>query len=146
MSLIEVENLNLGFNTEDGVKQALWDVSFKLEAGKTLAIVGESGCGKSVSAMSIMRLLPKTAQITSGEVRYNGENILKYSNHDMQKLRGKKIALIPQDPMTSLNPLYTIGNQLLEVIELHQTKEKRENSREDRLRSPCIEGIRCCTQ
>jgi len=120
MSLIEIEKLNLGFNTDEGFKQALWDVSFELEAGKTLAIVGESGCGKSVSAMSIMQLLPKTARITSGEIRYNGENILKYSNSDMQKLRGKKIALIPQDPMTSLNPLYTVGDQLLEVIKIHQ--------------------------
>ena len=120
MSLIEIEKLNLGFNTDEGFKQALWDVSFKLEAGRTLAIVGESGCGKSVSAMSIMQLLPKTARITSGEIRYNGENILKYSNRDMQKLRGKKIALIPQDPMTSLNPLYTVGDQLLEVIKIHQ--------------------------
>ena len=120
MSLIEIEKLNLGFNTDEGFKQALWDVSFELEAGRTLAIVGESGCGKSVSAMSIMQLLPKTARITSGEIRYNGKNILKYSNRDMQKLRGKKIALIPQDPMTSLNPLYTVGDQLLEVIKIHQ--------------------------
>ena len=120
MSLIEVKNLNLGFNTDNGFKQALWDVSFSLDAGKTLALVGESGCGKTISAMSIMQLLPKTAQITAGEIFYKGNDILKYSNKEMQKLRGKKIALIPQDPMTSLNPLYTVGDQLLEIIKIHQ--------------------------
>ena len=74
MSILDVKNLNIGFNTENGFRQALWDVSFALERGKTLAIVGESGCGKTISAMSVLQLLPKTAQITSGEIYYNGEN------------------------------------------------------------------------
>ena len=123
MSILDVKNLNIGFNTENGFRQALWDVSFSLEKGKTLAIVGESGCGKTISAMSILQLLPKTAQITSGEIIYNNENLLNKTNFEMQKLRGKKFALIPQDPMTSLNPLYTVGEQLLEVIKIHQGLE-----------------------
>lgn len=128
MSILEVKNLNLGFETATGFKQALYDVSFSLEKGKIHALVGESGCGKTISAMSILRLLPKTARITSGEIllreeeknRENSTNILTLNNKDMEKIRGAKIALIPQDPMTSLNPLYTIGNQLLEIIEKHQ--------------------------
>ena len=126
MSLIEVKNLNLGFNTETGFKQALWDVSFSLDKGKTLALVGESGCGKTISAMSIMQLLPKTAQITGGTICYNGKNLLDIPEKEMQKIRGAKIALIPQDPMTSLNPLYTIGDQLLEVIKTHQNLDGEE--------------------
>ena len=120
MKILEVNDLNLGFRTEQGFRQALFDVSFSLTKGKTLALVGESGCGKTISAMSILRLLPKTAQIKSGEIIYNSENISNLSEKEMQKIRGAKIALIPQDPMTSLNPLYTIGNQLLEVIKIHQ--------------------------
>jgi oligopeptide/dipeptide ABC transporter ATP-binding protein len=126
MSILEVKNLNLGFETQAGFKQVLYDVSFALEEGKTHAIVGESGCGKTISAMSIINLLPKTANITSGEILFserekNGkQNLLKLNNKEIEQIRGAKIALIPQDPMTSLNPLYTIGNQLLEVIEKHQ--------------------------
>ncbi len=120
MAILEVNNLNLGFNCESGFKQALFDVSFCLERGKMHALVGESGCGKTVSAMSILQLLPKTARITGGEIFYNNENLLTMPQRRLQKLRGAKIALIPQDPMTSLNPLYTIGDQLLEVIRIHQ--------------------------
>ena len=119
-TILEVKNLNIGFNLTDGFQQAVYDVSFSLGKGETLAIVGESGCGKTISTMSILQLLPETAEIKSGQVIYGGEDILKYSQKQMQKIRGRKIALIPQDPMTSLNPLYTIGNQLLEIIELHQ--------------------------
>ena len=120
VAILEVKNLNLGFNCECGFRQALFDVSFSLEKGKMHALVGESGCGKSISAMSILKLLPKTAQITSGEIFFNGQNLITLSNKQMQGIRGSKIALIPQDPMTSLNPLYTVGNQLLEVIKIHQ--------------------------
>ena len=120
MALLEIKNLNLGFNCECGFRQALFDVSFNLESGNMHALVGESGCGKTISAMSILRLLPKTAHITGGKILFNNENILEMSAKRLQKLRGAKIALIPQDPMTSLNPLYTIGNQLLEVIKIHQ--------------------------
>lgn len=124
MAILEVKNLNLGFNFEDGFYQALFDVSFALEKGQIHALVGESGCGKTISAMSILQLLPKTAKITSGEIIYNNKDLLK--KKDIQKLRGSKIALIPQDPMTSLNPLYTVGNQLLEVLKIHQHLDGKE--------------------
>ena len=125
-NLLEVKNLNLGFRVEDTFRQALYDVSFTLKRGKMLSLVGESGCGKTMSAMSILRLLPKTAQITSGEILYYGDDILKKDIKEMRYIRGGKIALIPQDPMTSLNPLYTVGNQLLEVIKIHQKLEGEE--------------------
>ncbi len=121
MKILNVENLNLGFDCENGFRQALWDVSFSLECGKILALVGESGCGKTISAMSILGLLPKKAQITSGVITFEGVDLLTLNNKSMQNIRGKKIALIPQDPMTSLNPLFTIGYQLLEVIKIHQS-------------------------
>jgi len=120
MTTIEVKNLNLGFAVEDTFKQALFDVSYTIEEGKTLALVGESGCGKTMSAMSILNLIPKTARITSGEILYNGEDLLKLSQEEMRTYRGKRIAYIPQDPMTSLNPLYTVGDQLLEIIKIHR--------------------------
>ncbi len=120
MPVLEVKNLNLGFNCEFGFRQALFDVSFSLEKGKMHALVGESGCGKTVSAMSILQLLPKTARVTGGEITFDGQNLLKASKKELQHIRGAKIALIPQDPMTSLNPLYTVGDQLLEVIKIHQ--------------------------
>lgn len=120
MKILDVENLNLGFSCENGFYQALHNVSFSLKKGEMLALVGESGCGKTLSAMSVMQLLPKTAVITSGKIFFNGQNILKQSCKEIQKIRGAKIALIPQDPMTSLNPLFTVGEQLLEVIKIHQ--------------------------
>lgn len=119
-NVLSVKNLNLGFNLSGGFAQALYDVNFELEKGKVLAIVGESGCGKTLSAMSILNLLPPNAQIKSGEIIFDNQDLLKLEQTKLQKIRGKKIALIPQDPMTSLNPLYTIGSQLLEVIELHR--------------------------
>ena len=124
MAILEVKNLNLNFNLENGEYPALNNVSFSLEKGKIHALVGESGCGKTISAMSILQLLPKTAKITDGQIVYNGENLLNSKN--INHLRGSKIALIPQDPMTSLNPLYTIGDQLLEVIEIHQNLKGEE--------------------
>ncbi len=120
MKILEVKDLNLGFHCENAFRQALFDVSFSLEKGQMLSLVGESGCGKTMSAMSILRLIPKTAQITSGEIYFNGENLLDKPLKDMRNIRGGKIALIPQDPMTSLNPLYTVGDQLLEIIKIHQ--------------------------
>jgi len=126
IKILEVKNLNIGFNLSNGYKQAVYDVNFALNKGEMLAIVGESGCGKTISTMSILQLLPETAVIKSGEIFYHNENILNFKEKQMQKIRGKKIALIPQDPMTSLNPLYTIGNQLIEVIELHQGLKGKE--------------------
>ena len=113
--LLEIKNLNIFF----GEYQALYDVNLSLNKGEMRALAGESGCGKTITAMSVIRLLPKSAVIKSGEVIYKGENLLYYKEKQMRELRGNKIALIPQDPMTSLNPLYTIGNQLVESIRVH---------------------------
>jgi len=124
MSLLQIQKLNLGFNLSDGFKQVLHNVSISVNSGQMLAIVGESGCGKTLTAMSILNLLPETAEIKSGQVLFKNENLLQKTDFQMQKIRGKNIALIPQDPMTALNPLYTIENQLLEVIKLHQPEEK----------------------
>lgn len=118
-NILEIKNLNLFFRNEEKNYQALYDINLSFEKGKIHSVVGESGCGKTMTAMSVMRLLPKTAFIESGEIIFKGENLLKYKEKQMRELRGNKIALIPQDPMTSLNPLYTIGNQLIESIKAH---------------------------
>ncbi len=120
MSILEINNLNLSFIVGGKEYQALYDVSLTLDEGKMLAIVGESGSGKTITAMSVLKLLPSNAKILSGEVIYKNRNLLALPEKEMQKIRGKEIALIPQDPMTSLNPLFTIGSQLLEIIEIHQ--------------------------
>lgn len=114
-ALLEIKNLNLFF----GENQALYDINLKFDIGKIHTLAGESGCGKTMTAMSILRLLPKSAIIKSGEIIFEGNNLLYNSEKQMQKLRGNKIALIPQDPMTSLNPLYTIGDQIIESILAH---------------------------
>lgn len=126
MNILEIKNLNLSFRSDDKEYQALHNVNLTLKEGEMLAIVGESGCGKTITAMSVLRLLAQNAKITSGEILYKGQNLLTLSEKEMQKIRGKEIALIPQDPMTSLNPLYTIGSQLLEVIETHQNLKGEE--------------------
>lgn len=126
MKLLDVQNLNLVFSCENEVNQALYDVNFSLNKGEILAIVGESGCGKTVTAMSILQLLPKNAKITSGIITFENKNILELDTKEMRRIRGSKIALIPQDPMTSLNPLFTVGNQLLEVLKIHQNLQGKE--------------------
>jgi len=119
-NILEIKNLNISFQMEDELARAVHGVELTLEKGKVLGIVGESGCGKSVTAMSIMKLLPSNAIIESGEILYNGVNLLNLSPNEMQKIRGSKISLIPQDPLTSLNPLYTVGEQIIETIEYHR--------------------------
>ncbi len=130
--LLEIKNLNLCFQGEEQMYQALWDVNLSFEKGMIHSLVGESGCGKTMTAMSVMRLLPKNAVITSGEVIFNDEDLLKYKESQMRNLRGNKIALIPQDPMTSLDPLYTIGNQIVESIQAHSKVTKRQALRKAR--------------
>ena len=124
--LLEVNDLNTSFFTDAGEVKAVNGISFKLEPGKTLGIVGESGSGKSVSAYSIMQILAETGRVTGGEVKFRGENILNYSEKQMQKFRGEKISIIFQDPMTSLNPVFTVGYQLEEAVLLHTNKTKEE--------------------
>ena len=123
-NILEIKNLDLFFKTDDKEYQALYDINLSFEKGKIHSIVGESGCGKSMTAMSIMRLIPKTAFIKNGEILFNNDNLLNYKPAQMRDLRGNRIALIPQDPMTSLNPLYTIGNQLVEAIQAHSKVTK----------------------
>ena len=120
--LLEVKNLSVSFFTPDGEVQAVRDVSFSLRAGEVLAVVGESGCGKSVLCKSIMKLLPASARIKSGSIAVNGADITAYSDRDMRKLRGKLFSMVFQDPMTSLNPTMTIGAQIAEAVRVHQPK------------------------
>ena len=116
MSLLNIKNYSMSFRIESGIFKAINNISLKIENKQMVALVGESGCGKSMTAMSILRLLPKNAIITSGEIFFRNQDLLTIKEKEIRNIRGRNIALIPQDPMTSLNPLYTIGNQLLEVI------------------------------
>lgn len=126
-TILEVKNLKTAFRTDGGELMAVDDVSFKVNAGKTLGIVGESGCGKSVTALSIMRLIPNPpGRIVSGEIRFDGENLLTKSVQEMRRIRGNQISMIFQEPMTSLNPVFTIGNQIMESVLLHQGVGKAE--------------------
>ena len=136
-AILEIKNLDLFFKGEERDYQALYDVNLSFEKGKMHSIVGESGCGKTMTAMSILRLLPKRAYIKSGEIFFNGENLLEYKESQMRDLRGNKIALIPQDPMTSLNPLYTVGNQLIEAIQAHSRVSERQAYRKARAGGRC---------
>jgi oligopeptide transport system ATP-binding protein len=125
--LLEVDDLHMHFFTPDGVVKAVDGVTFSLESGKTLAIVGESGSGKSVTALSIMRLIPEPpGKVVSGDIRFKGQSILKLSENEQRKMRGNRIAMIFQDPMTSLNPVYRIGRQIAEPLRIHKGASKKE--------------------
>ncbi len=127
MAMLEVNNLKTHFKTPDGVVKAVDGVSFSVEPGETLGIVGESGSGKSVTALSIMQLNPKPpVQYPEGEILFEGEDLLKVSDRRMQKIRGDDIAMIFQDPMTSLNPVFTVGNQISEAVRIHQSVSRHE--------------------
>lgn len=126
-NLLEVKNLKTYFYTEDGVVPAVDGVDFSLKPGETLGIVGESGCGKSVTAISILKLIPNPpGKIVDGEILFEGKDLVKTSESDMQHIRGNDIAMIFQEPMTSLNPVFTIGRQIGEAIMLHQHLDKKE--------------------
>jgi oligopeptide/dipeptide ABC transporter ATP-binding protein len=123
--LLEVRNLQTQFQTSAGVVRAVDGVSYDIEEGETVALVGESGCGKSVSALSIMRLVAEPAgRIVAGEIRFKGRDLLKLSEEEMREVRGRDIAMVFQEPMTSLNPVLTIGRQLTEGLEIHLGMDK----------------------
>lgn len=126
-NLLSIKNLSTHFYTELGLVKAVQDVSFDIPLGKTLAVVGESGCGKSVTALSVMRLIPwPPGKIVAGNITFDGESLLETSESRMRQIRGNDIAMIFQEPMTSLNPVFTVGNQIVEAVKLHQHKSGNE--------------------
>jgi peptide/nickel transport system ATP-binding protein len=120
VALLEVKDLRTSFQTEDGIVGAVEGVSFSIDKGQTLGIVGESGCGKSVTCLTIMGLNPKRMTRSSGEALWKGKNLLKAKPRELRDIRGNEISMIFQDPMTSLNPVHTIGKQLVEAVQLHR--------------------------
>ena len=126
MALLEVKQLHTFFKTKKGIVRAVNDVSYEVEAGRTLGLVGESGSGKSVSAMSILRLLDTNGWIDSGEILFDGKDLTKLSINDMYKIRGNDISVIFQEPMTSLNPVFTVERQVAEPFMIHQGMKKKE--------------------
>ena len=126
--LLQIEELKTYFDTFEGVVRAVDDVSFFIDKGEVLGVVGESGCGKSVTAQSIMRLIPEPpGRISHGKILFDGIDVVRLSMEQMRTIRGKRIAMIFQEPMTSLNPVYTIGNQISEMFQLHENLPKRES-------------------
>ena len=124
MPVLEIENLQTHFRTADGINRAVDGLTLKIEPGQTLAVVGESGCGKSVTAMSVLRLLPDPPGRIAGSIRFMGRDLLAMSEAQMREIRGNEIAMIFQEPMTSLNPVLTVGWQISEAILLHQNLDK----------------------
>lgn len=125
--VLEVKNLEISFDTYAGKVRAIRGVDFHLNKGETLAIVGESGSGKSVTTRSIMRLLSSNASIDNGEILFKGQNLINKTEKEMQKIRGKEIAMIFQDPMTSLDPTMTIGKQVAESLRKHNKVSKKKD-------------------
>ena len=125
--LLQIKGLKTHFFTDDGVSPAVDGVDYEVRKGETLGVVGESGCGKSVTALSIMRLIPDPpGKIIAGDIVFEGQSLLALSNEEMRRIRGNKISMIFQEPMTSLNPVYTIGNQISEALRLHQGLTKKD--------------------
>src|SRR2546423_2945883 len=124
--LLKVKNLQTHFATRAGVVRAVDGVSFHLDEGELLGLVGESGCGKSITALSLMRLVGQPRKIVGGEIRFAGENLLKATEERMRGIRGDDIAMIFQDPMTSLNPVYTVGEQIAEALRLHRRLNRKQ--------------------
>src|ERR1051326_4395393 len=124
--LLEIKNLRTHFPTRAGLVRAVDDVSFYIDRGELLALVGESGCGKSITALSVMRLISPPGKIVGGELTFEGENLLSASDERMREIRGDDIAMIFQDPMTSLNPVYTVGEQIAEALRLHRKLNRRQ--------------------
>jgi len=129
-TLLKVDTLSTWFYTDDGIVKAVNDVSFSLNKGHTLGIVGESGCGKSITSLSVMRLIDSPpGKIVGGKIVFKGEDLLAKSEEEMRRVRGKRIAMIFQEPMTSLNPVYTVGRQIEEALLIHETMTKKEAKR-----------------
>src|SRR6059036_1036513 len=126
MPLLEVRDLRTSFFLEGGEARAVDGVSFALDAGRVLGLVGESGCGKSVTALSLMRLVPPPGRIVGGQVRFDGRDLLLLPERDMRAVRGAGLAMIFQEPMTSLNPVFTVGSQIAEAVRLHRPVSRRE--------------------
>ncbi|UFJ42610.1 ABC transporter ATP-binding protein [Brevibacillus humidisoli] len=124
--LLQVSNLRTIFKTEAGIVPSVNDVTFSIAKGEILAIVGESGCGKSVTSLSIMGLVSSPGEVTEGEILFDGTNLLRLRKREMRKLRGRRLSMIFQEPMSSLNPVFSIGSQLGEVFRLHQRLDKRQ--------------------
>ncbi|HAS6164274.1 TPA: ATP-binding cassette domain-containing protein [Vibrio vulnificus] len=132
--VLSVKNLETEFQTDDGAVQVLHGVSFDVKKGRTLGLVGESGCGKSVTSMSIMGLLPKPyGRVIGGEILYRGKDLITLPADEMYAMRGDRISIIFQDPMTALNPVHTVGKQLMEVLKLHRPDLDRKARREQAL-------------
>lgn len=128
--LLDVKNLQVHFSSDEGTVKAVDGVSFHIDKGETLGVVGESGSGKSVTSLSIMRLIPTPpGRIVGGEILFRGEDLAKKTERQMRRIRGNDIAMIFQEPMTSLNPVYTVGDQISEAIQLHQGKSRRQGMR-----------------
>ena len=125
-NILEVRNLSTHFQTRAGLLKAVDDISFTIKQGSTLALVGESGCGKSITALSIMRLPPPPSRVVSGEITFEGRDLLKLDDEVMRKLRGRDIAMIFQDPMTALNPVFTVGGQIAETVKIHEGVSRRQ--------------------
>ncbi|NRA45683.1 MAG: ABC transporter ATP-binding protein [Oligoflexales bacterium] len=125
-TLLDVQDLRVSFRSDDGVFDAVSGLNFELAVGKTLALVGESGCGKSVTSLAIMNLLPENGLISDGQIRFMGRNLVPLSFKEMAKIRGNDIAMIFQEPMTALNPVYTIGQQVGEVFKIHHNLSRKE--------------------
>ena len=126
-TLLEVKDLRTQFFTQDGVVHAVNGINYTLDEGETLGIVGESGCGKSVGVMSLIRLIPSPpGKVVGGEVFFEGRDLLKLSDDAIRSIRGNKISMIFQDPMTSLNPVLTVGRQISEALELHLGMDKKQ--------------------
>lgn len=125
MTLLSIQNLKVHFHTEDGAVRAVNDVFLDIEEGKTLGLIGETGCGKTVLGLAILRLLSENTKV-EGKILYRGRDLLKLNEDEMRKIRGKEIAMIFQNPLTSLNPVLTIGTQLSEPFELHQGLKKKD--------------------
>ena len=145
-TLLDVKNLSVSFYSRDGEVQAVRDVSFSLKSGEVLAIVGESGCGKSALCKSIMKMLPSNGKIKTGSIVVNDVNITNYRERDMRKLRGNLFSMVFQDPMSSLNPTMTIGAQIAEAVKVHQPKISKKQLYERVIELMELVGITCAEQ